>query len=332
MAPEVIKQSHYDARADIWSLGITAIELATGHPPLSEYHPMRAMFLIPKASPPRIEAGHDLGLVRFVDRCLAKRAGDRATARQLCTDAWIEGAGSLKVLQQIIEERGAPAGATVSLSLQDKSSILDTSTFSEWQFDATPETLALPPAEETATSHAPARSPDMGDVHTPPSSATTAPFHLGPTPAEPAKTVRGPGLDTADLHIPSTPRSPRRVASPTKTSGRASHSPVRLMAEQRTIHVQSRVQLALEQLAFQAGQEPDEASTLRPLVHQLHALLSQLGRQRPEYLEQLVDMLADGETRDSSLPRMPAAHSRLASLLYGRWLEGLRGRWDVLDK
>ncbi|KAK9300084.1 hypothetical protein QLX08_007125 [Tetragonisca angustula] len=90
MAPEVIAceqqlDSSYDSRCDVWSVGITAIELAEGDPPLSELHPMRALFQIPRNPPPSLKNPdiHSPELVDFITECLVKDLEHRPFASEL---------------------------------------------------------------------------------------------------------------------------------------------------------------------------------------------------------------------------------------------------------
>jgi hypothetical protein len=102
MAPEVIKQSGYDGKADIWSLGITALELANGEPPYAEIHPMKVLFLIPKNPAPTLQGNFSPAFKEFVQLCLRKDPKDRPTARQLLQTAFIRKAGKATRLQELI--------------------------------------------------------------------------------------------------------------------------------------------------------------------------------------------------------------------------------------
>lgn len=85
MAPEIIsrKNGGYDEKADIWSLGITAIELMTGQPPYAKHDPMKVLMNIPLKKPPKLHGRFSHAAHDFISQCLNKDPTQRPTAAAL---------------------------------------------------------------------------------------------------------------------------------------------------------------------------------------------------------------------------------------------------------
>mmetsp|Transcript_21390 Transcript_21390/g.35776 ORF Transcript_21390/g.35776 Transcript_21390/m.35776 type:complete len:650 (+) Transcript_21390:162-2111(+) len=106
MAPEVIQETRYDGKADVWSLGITAIEMAEILPPLANLHPMRVLFMIPSNPPPRLKDKEkwSLNFHDFLQTTLVKDAKSRPNCAQLLQHKFIRNCKHNSILVDLIEE------------------------------------------------------------------------------------------------------------------------------------------------------------------------------------------------------------------------------------
>ncbi|KZO98756.1 Pkinase-domain-containing protein [Calocera viscosa TUFC12733] len=133
MAPEVINSSSsYDTKADIWSLGVTVYEIATGEPPYTEHLPVKALVVIqnnPPAMLPQKAGSEDMR--DFVGACLREKPSDRLTADELLKHKWLKPhlKKPVSLLKELIvrykdwEEKGGVRNSLIALD--DEPDILD---------------------------------------------------------------------------------------------------------------------------------------------------------------------------------------------------------------
>uniref|UniRef100_A0A0D9VZ52 non-specific serine/threonine protein kinase n=1 Tax=Leersia perrieri TaxID=77586 RepID=A0A0D9VZ52_9ORYZ len=109
MAPEVIQESRYDGKVDVWALGVSAIEMAEGMPPRSTVHPMRVIFMISSEPAPMLEDKEKWSLLfhDFIAKCLTKDPRLRPAASEMVKHKFIEkcNPGASKMLAKIKEAK-----------------------------------------------------------------------------------------------------------------------------------------------------------------------------------------------------------------------------------
>eukprot|EP00960_Hanusia_phi_P056639 763332-Hanusia_phi.AAC.2 len=116
MAPEVCSRGEYDYKADIWSLGITVIEMILSLPPLAHLHPIEAIEYIRQNDPPVLRSILEMAgmsdtwpqsLHDFVRCCLVKEFESRPSANELSQKTFILEAlkyeeNDLKVVDEVL--------------------------------------------------------------------------------------------------------------------------------------------------------------------------------------------------------------------------------------
>ncbi|CAI8050411.1 Serine/threonine-protein kinase 10 [Geodia barretti] len=111
MAPEVVvcetnKDAPYDQKADIWSVGITLIELADMNPPYHEMSPMRVLLKITRSDPPTVELPHKWSkeFNSFLRKCLTKNPETRSSATELLQHPFVASVSHHKPLRALYQE------------------------------------------------------------------------------------------------------------------------------------------------------------------------------------------------------------------------------------
>lgn len=149
MAPEVINQLDYHFSADIWSLGITAYELAYGKPPWSHLHPMKALFSIPRNDPARLDTKFSTEFQDFVAQCLQMDPAKRVIITQLAKHPFLARRNRQDLVnvlhQQLPDHEQSLSQLSISSSISASSSSSSLTSINDGS-----RTLESPPSSSTS--------------------------------------------------------------------------------------------------------------------------------------------------------------------------------------
>lgn len=142
MAPEVVERRHYDSKADIWSFGITALELSQGHAPHSRLPPVKVLLKTLSEDPPQLDrtgGAHKYSkqFDDFVKQCLQKDPEKRPTAERLLKHPFLKGAKPPRYLATTILA-GLPPLAERQEERRRAMSMASLRAGQSWDFGASP--------------------------------------------------------------------------------------------------------------------------------------------------------------------------------------------------
>ncbi|KAG0635204.1 kinase-like domain-containing protein [Tuber brumale] len=192
MAPEALSGGLYDSRIDIWSFGITIIEMAKQNPPLFNIPPNRVVDMIPRLPPPRLEGGNWSNQLReFVALCLNEVPEERATVDELLRSKLVKAARlPTSAMRELIvrydywASRGGVRDSMWQATLQNDMDHLNATLASEpgWDFDTVKSRLS---------GVAGFMQEEIGSVS---NASTLRPRHRSPPISEAARQRAGEGL------------------------------------------------------------------------------------------------------------------------------------------
>lgn len=161
MAPEVMEQAGYDYKADIWSFGITSLELATGHAPFAKFPPMKVLMMTLSNAPPTLDREHakhkySKYLKEMIDLCLQKEPSKRPSAEKLLLHPFFKQAKKKDYLVKSVLSHVLPLDKRPHRKIPQKHISFEST--EQWDFDDT-QNDGEEDAPKSATAAAPVENP-----------------------------------------------------------------------------------------------------------------------------------------------------------------------------